>query len=109
MRGGTIENVYFRNMEIGEISDAVLQIDFNYEEGPNGPERPVVRNIDLRDITCKKSKYALNLRGFANSPIQGIHLERCTFDNVSEKDVVTEVQGLVLNDVKVNGKTVSRG
>jgi polygalacturonase len=109
MRGGTIENVFFRNMEIGEISDAVLQIDFNYEEGPNGPERPVVRNIDLRDITCKKAKYALNLRGFANSPIRGIHLERCTFDNVSDMEVVTEVQGLVLNDVKVNGKIERRG
>lgn len=109
MRGGAIENIYFRNMEIGEISDAVLQIDFNYEEGPNGPEHPVVRNIDIRDVTCKKAKYALNLRGFADSPIRDVHLERCTFDNVAETDVVKEVEGLVLNDVKVNGRILKRG
>jgi polygalacturonase len=102
MRGGTIENVYFRNMEIGEISDAVLQIDFNYEEGANGPERPVVRNIDLRDVTCKKAKYALNLRGFANSPIQGVHLERCRFENVAADNVVEHVDGLVQNEVKIS-------
>jgi len=102
MRGGTIENVYFRNMDIGEIGDAVLQIDFNYEEGENGPERPVVRNIDLRDITCKKSKYALNLRGFANSPIRDVHLERCTFGNVAADNVVEHVEGLVQNEVKIS-------
>jgi polygalacturonase len=102
MRGGTIENVYFRNMEIGEISDAVLQIDFNYEEGVNGPELPVVRNIDVRDITCKKAKYALNLRGFANSPIRGVHLERCTFDNVAADNVVEHVDGLVQKQVKIS-------
>jgi len=102
MRGGTIENVYFRNMEIGEISDAVLQIDFNYEEGPNGPERPVVRNIDIRDVTCKKAKYALNLRGFANAPIRDVHLERCTFDNVAADNVIEHVEGLVQNSVKIS-------
>ena len=48
MRGGTIENTFIRNMQVGEISDAVLQVDFYYEEGPNGPERPAVRNIDIR-------------------------------------------------------------
>ncbi len=109
MRGGIIENVYFRNLEIGEIKDAVLQIDFNYEEGPNGSERPVVRNIDLRDVTCKKAKYALNLRSFASAPIRDVRLERCTFDNVSEMDVVEYVQGLTLNDVRENGKIVKRG
>jgi polygalacturonase len=102
MRGGTIENVYFRNMEIGEISDAVLQIDFNYEEGPNGPERPVVRNIDIRDVTCRKAKYALNLRGFANSPIRDVHLERCTFENVAADNVVEHVEGLVQNQVRIS-------
>lgn len=104
MRGGTIENVYIRNMEIGQIADAVLQIDFNYEEGAKGPERPVVRNIDIRDVTSKQSKYALNVRGFANAPIRDIHLERCTLDNVASADVVEYVEGLTMTGVAVNGK-----
>jgi len=108
VRGGTIENVYFRNLTIGEIADAILQIDFYYEEGPNGPERPVVRNIDIRDVTCKKAKYAVNVRGFANAPIRNVRLERCTFENVARPDVVENVEGLTMNEVKVNGK-VSRG
>jgi hypothetical protein len=62
----------------------------------------VVRNIDLRDITCKKAKYALNLRGFANSPIQGVHLERCSFENVGADNVVEHVEGLVQNEVTIS-------
>jgi polygalacturonase len=104
MRGGIIENVYFRNITVGEISDAVLQIDFYYQEGPNGPEHPIVRNIDIRDVTSKKSKYALSLRGFANAPISNVNLERCTFDNVAKDDLVENVKGLTLTDVSVNGK-----
>jgi polygalacturonase len=108
MRGGTIENVYFRNIEIGEISDAILQIDFNYEEGPNGPERPVVRNIEIRDVTCRKAKYALNVRGFANAPIQNIRIGKCNFSNVASPDVIENVQGLAMNDVRVNGKLAGK-
>jgi polygalacturonase len=104
VRGGTIENVYFRNIEIGEISDAILQIDFYYEEGPKGPERPVVRNIDIRDVTCKKAAYALNVRGFPNAHIRNIRMEHCRFDNVAHPNVVENVEGLVLAGVMVNGK-----
>ena len=104
MRGGIIENAYFRNITIGEVSDAILQVDFYYQEGAKGPEHPVVRNIDIRDVTSRKSKYALQLRGFPDSQMNDIHFERCDFENVAMNDVVENVKGLVLTDVKVNGK-----
>jgi len=104
MRGGTIENVHFRNIEIGEVSDAVLQIDFNYEEGSKGPELPVVRNLSLRNVTSKKSKYALNLRGFSNAPIRDVRLEDCQFENVAQENVVENVEGLVTRQVRMTRK-----
>jgi polygalacturonase len=104
MRGGVIENVYFRNITIGEVSDAILQVDFYYQEGTKGPEHPVVRSIDIRDVTSRKSKYALQLRGFPYAPMNDIHFERCTFENVANADIVENVKGLTLTDVKVNGK-----
>ncbi len=107
MRGGIIENAYFRNITIGEVSDAILQVDFYYQEGPKGPEHPIVRNVDIRDVTSKKSKYALQLRGFPDSPMNDIHFERCNFENVANPNVVENVNGLTFTDVKVNGKTAS--
>ena len=104
MRGGTIENVFIRNFKIGEISDAVLLVDFFYEEGPKGSERPVVRNIKIRNVTAKKAKYALYMRGFPNAPVRDIRLEDCNFDNVASANVVEHVEGLKLAGVTINGK-----
>jgi len=62
-RGGAVENVYFRNVTVGQVSDAVVQVDFYYEEGLGGQFLPTVRNIALQNVGCRTSKYALNLRG----------------------------------------------
>ena len=101
MRGGTIENVNFRNIEVGEVSDAVLAIDFNYETGAAGPEKPVVRNIEISELTAKKANYALYLRGFANAPIRDVRLDRCSISGVARDNVVEHVEGLVLNQVSI--------
>jgi hypothetical protein len=31
---------------------------------------PVVRNVELRNVTLKRAQYALYLRGFKNAPIE---------------------------------------
>lgn len=104
MRGGVIENVYMRDVTIGEIADAILQIDFYYEEGPKGPERPQVRNIDVRDVTCRQAKYAVYARGFRDAPIRDVQVEHCTFEHVTEANVVDNVQDLTLRGVTMNGR-----
>jgi polygalacturonase len=104
MRGGTIENVFIRNLAIGEIADAVLQVDFFYEEGPKGPERPVVRNIEIRNVTCKKAKYGVYVRGFPNARVRDIRLDHCSFENVAQANVVENVDGLKFAGVTINGK-----
>jgi polygalacturonase len=101
MRGGTIENVFFRNIEIGEVSDAILQVDFYYEEGPNGPEKPIVRNISIEDLTARKAKYALFLKAFPGAPIRNVRMERCSISGVEKENVIENVEGLTMNQVKI--------
>ena len=103
MRGGAIENIWFRHIEVGEVADAVLQVDFYYEVGEKGPERPVVRNINVADLTAKQAKYALYIRGFPNDPVRDVHLERCTFERTAQKDLIENVEGLKFDEVKENG------
>ncbi len=102
LRGGTIENVYFRNIEVGEVSDAVLQIDFYYDTGDKGPERPVVRNIQISNLTAKKARYALFLKGFPGAHIRDVRLENCSISGVREQNVVENVDGLTMDGVKIN-------
>jgi polygalacturonase len=101
MRGGLLENVYMRDVEVGQVADAVLSIDFHYEEGANGPFKPLVRNVHMQNVTSKKSKYALYLRGLPNAPIYDISIENCTFDNVDQANVIEHVVDLDLDAVRI--------
>jgi len=107
LRGGRLENFYFRKIEVGQVSDAVLTIDFNYEEGEKGPFTPVVRNVVVSNLLSGKSPRALDLQGFKQAPIYNVRLEDCTFDNVASGNIVKNVQGLELRNVRINGKLVT--
>jgi polygalacturonase len=102
VRGGTVENVYMRNVTIGQVAEAVLKINFHYGEGDTGEFTPTVRTINMENITSRKSKYGLSIRGYERSPITDIHLKDCTFDNVEKPNVLVGVKNLVLTNVKIN-------
>ena len=106
MRGGVLEHIYLRDVTIGEVADAIIQIDFNYEEGATGPFVPVVRDINMQRVSSRKSKSALNLRGFPNAPITGVRLSECQFHEVATGSIIENVRGLTLDRVSVNGKPV---
>ncbi|MBO0797712.1 MAG: hypothetical protein J2P31_02720, partial [Blastocatellia bacterium] len=108
MRGGTLENIHMRKVQIGQVSDAVVSIDFNYEEGAAGKFMPTVRNISVRDVAAKKSNYALYLRGFEKALITDLRLEDCTFDNVARASVYEYAQDVTLEKVRINGATPLR-
>jgi polygalacturonase len=112
VRGGIVERVYMRDVTIGEVKEAIVHVDFNYEEGDKGPNTPIVRDIDVRRVTSRKSAYGLYLRGFERSPISNLRLTDCTFDNVAKGDLIEHVRNLTLSNVRVNGtaanQTISR-
>jgi polygalacturonase len=101
MRGGLIENIFMRNVDVGQVADSVITIDFYYEEGAAGSFTPVVRNVGVSNVKSRKSKYALYLRGFKNAPITGLQVEDCTFDNVAQANVLENVRELTLRQVRI--------
>ena len=104
VRGGLIEGIYMRDVTVGEVAEAVVTINFFYEEGEGGKYMPVVRDVEVRNVTSRKSQHALLLRGFKNAPISGVRIQDCVFDGVAKDDVLENVKGVELKNVKVNGK-----
>lgn len=104
MRGGLIEHIYMRNVDVGQVADSVITIDFYYEEGEAGSFTPVVRHVGVSNVKSSKSKYALYLRGFKSAPITGLLLEDCIFDNVAQSNVLENVREVTLRKVRINGK-----
>ena len=106
MRGGVLEHIYMRDVTIGQVADAVVHVDFHYEEGATGSHLPTVRDIEVQNVTSRKSEHALYLRGFANAPITNVRLVNCRFDDVAKANVLEYVTGLEMIDVRINGQLV---
>jgi polygalacturonase len=108
VRGGIVEGIYMRDVSVGQVAEAVVTIDFFYEEGDAGKYPPTVRDVEVRKVTSRKSQYALLLRGYAHDPITDVRVVDCTFDGVEKPDVVEAVKGLTFRNVRRNGQLLDQ-
>jgi len=106
MRGGVIEDVFLRDIEVGRVADALLHIDFFYEEGPNGPHLPLVRRIGMEDIRCRKTKYGVYIRGFEKSPVRGVLLRNWQVDEAPGGNVIEHAEDVRAENVVIAGRAV---
>ncbi len=103
VRGGVTEHVYMRDVTIGQVAEAVVTINFFYEEGDAGAFPPVVRDVEVRNVTSRKSQYALLLRGYAHDPVTDVRIVDCTFDQIEKPDLLEGVKDVVYVNTKTNG------
>ena len=102
VRGGTVENVFVRNVKVGQVAEAVMRIDFYYEEGDKGTFTPIVRNVEMKNVESSKSQFGIWIRAYDRSPATNISVDHCTFNNVAEPNVLDNVRNLSLIDVHTN-------
>lgn len=107
LRGGVVENIYMRNIEVGQVAGSIVRVNFQYGDGDAGDHEPVVRGIDVRGINSSKSKQVLNLRGYADSPIRNVTLADCRLTNVAGESTIEHVEALTFDNVSVNGTSVT--
>jgi len=102
-RGGTMENIFMRNVKVGTVKDAVVLIDMFYMK-ETGDNHPVVRNIVVQHVTSSKSKYGLRLEAEEDYPATNVVVEDCSFDNVEKGNLIRGIKGLKIDKVKLNGE-----
>src|SRR5262249_27485134 len=98
------ERIAMRHVTVGQVAEAIVAADFYYEEGDTGTFTPVLRNVEVRDVTSRRSRYAFLLRGYERSPITDVRVADCTFDGVELPDIVEAVRSLALTNVRVDGE-----
>jgi len=101
-RGGTIENVFMRNCEIGKVREAVLTIDFLYEEGTNGVYHPVVRNVSLDNVKSAASPRAMWIAAFPGSVIDNIHFANCVFRGLTAPEMISNAGSITFQNVTLD-------
>lgn len=101
VRGGVIENIHFRDITIGRVAKAVLGIEFDYDEGANGPHRPVLRNVSVERVTSESSGAAIDIGSFPAATITDIRLKDCSFRGVEAPGRMQHVDSLTLENVGI--------
>jgi polygalacturonase len=101
-RGGTIENIYMRNVTIGDLAEAVLHVDMFYFK-ETGEYLPSVRNIQMKNVTSKNSPYAIFINSDEAYPVENILIEDCNFEGVKKGNLLKGYKNLVFKNVTING------
>ena len=110
-RGGLTENIYMRNVKVGQCREAVLRINLQYEpkEAAKRGFTPTVRNVYMENVTCQKSRYGVLLNGLEESDnIYNINIKNCTFNGVQDEPVrrTGKSHGLNFDNLMINGSLV---
>ena len=107
VRGGLIEHLRFRNIEVGDVKNGLV-INFFYEEGDAGKHDPTVRDIVIENFTCNNVlNKPLYLQGFNRKPMSDITLVNCHFNSGGERSVVKNIDDFILENVTIGGEPVS--
>ena len=99
-RGGTVENIFVRDIEIGNVVLAPIEIDLRYQS-ESGAFAPTVRNIVVERMRSEHSEHGLYIRGLAQTPLRGVVVRDSTFRGVTNGHVIEGMVDLTLIDVTV--------
>ena len=84
LRGGFVENLYVKNIQVGQVKEAALKINLHYGIYANqeGGFIPKINNVHLEDITVENSgKYGILIKGREEAVIQNVSLTNVHIKN----------------------------
>lgn len=106
-RGGFIEHVYVRNVEVGEVREALLKLNMYYAtySDQTGDYMPVIRYIHLENIAAENGgKYGIRAEGYEESPIQHIRMKNVVINNVEQRLLLKYVSDLKFENTVFDGQ-----
>ena len=109
-RGGIIENIYVKDIEVGQCGESVLKINLDYEHNEiccRG-NYPTVRNVLMENVTCQKSKYGVQIIGLdEDTYVHDITVRNCRFDGVQQGNTITgKTRNITFDRLFLNGSLV---
>ena len=110
-RGGVIEDIYVRNVTVGQCREAVLKINLNYDpkELCDHSFPPIVQNVFLENVTCKKSQYGVFIVGFDDiCNINNVEVKDCDFSGVESAGnrFIGKSENIRFDNLTINGKKI---
>ncbi len=93
-RGGIVENIWIDNVFMRRMNFGAIQLDTKYGTpiaGYDANKLPIFRNIEIKNVECRRTKDAMLLSGLPESPLENITLE-----NIS----ILSTRGAVIENIE---------
>ena len=107
LRGGFVENVFVKNIQVGQVKEALLKINTYYGIYANqeGEYIPTIKNIHLEDIQVENSgKYGILINGREESPVENVTLTNIIIKGAKTPLSIENSESIVFKNTSINGK-----
>ena len=109
-RGGVIENINVRDIQVGQCGESVVKINLDYEHNEvccRG-NYPTVRNVNVENVTCQHSKYGVQIIGLnEDTYVYDINVRNCRFNGVEQGNYQSgKVRDVRFENLFINGSLV---
>lgn len=106
LRGGFVENVFVKNIQVGQVKEAVLKINTYYAiyDNQEGNFIPTIKNIHLEDIEVENGgEYGILIKGRAESPVENVTLTNVNIKGAKTPLSVENSQPIIFKNTTING------
>jgi len=106
LRGGFVENVFVKNIQVGEVKEAVLKINTYYAiyDNQEGEFIPTIKNIHLEDVQVEKGgKYGILIKGREESPVQNVTIKNVTIKEAETPFLIENSEPVKYINTTING------
>jgi len=110
IRGGTIENIFVKNLALNIVEDYVISLNPNYDGDTISPYVPVFKNIYIENVTATHAHNGIRIFGWKDSPTSNVWLKNVTIQLVpgvplERQFEINQIDSILLENVKINGKS----
>lgn len=105
LRGGFVEGVYVKDLEVGQVKEAVLKINTFYGiyENQEGEFMPTIKDIYLQNVAVKNGgKYGILIKGRPQAPAKNITLENVTIEKAQNVTSIENAENITYINTHIN-------
>ena len=107
LRGGFVDGVYVKDVQVGQVKEAVLKVNTHYGIYANqeGEFIPEIKNIYLENIMVEKGgKYGLLIKGREATPVANINLKNVTIKGAEKPLEIEFAEEINYSNTTINGQ-----
>lgn len=106
-RGGVIENIFVKDITVGQCGESVLKINLDYEHNEVCCRGyyPMVKKVLMEHVTCEQSKYGVQVIGLKEGTyVEDTIVRNCQFNGVKQGNTITgKTRNILFDKLKING------